>query len=172
MNMVKRIFLVFSLSACVIFGSAFSTNVVFAGVETGVDIGQKAAPFNLLTIEGKKLELESFAKDKVALLVFGTTWCPSCRHEVPILKEYYNDLKDNGLRVLGIDVQESKKKVNSFIEKKRINYPVVLDSHADTARLYKVVGIPLNIVLDKNGVVRYKETRLPSKEFLEKLLSG
>ena len=62
MNMVKRIFLVFSLSACVIFGSAFSTNVVFAGVETGVDIGQKAAPFNLFTIEGKKLELGSFAK--------------------------------------------------------------------------------------------------------------
>jgi peroxiredoxin len=152
------------------FVSAFSTNVVFAGVETGVDIGQKAAPFKLLSVEGKELELESFAKDKVTLLVFGTTWCPACRHEVPILKEYYNDLKDDGLKVLGIDIQESEKKVKSFIEKNRINYPVVLDSNAGVARLYKVVGIPLNITLDKNGVIRYKENRLPGKEILEKLL--
>ncbi len=170
MNTVIRMFLVFSLSVCMIFVSSFSTNVIFAGAETGVDVGQKAAPFKLLTVEGKELELGSFAKGKVTLLVFGTTWCPSCRHEVPLLKEYYNDLKEDGLKVLGIDVQESKKKVNSFIEKNRINYPVALDSNADAARLYKVVGIPLNIILDKDGVIRYKETRPPGREILEKLL--
>ena len=170
MNSVMKIFSVFLLSAFVMCISASSTNIVFAGVKTGVDIGQKAAPFKLLSVEGKELELESFAKDKVTLLVFGTTWCPSCRHEVPILKEYYNDLKDDGLKVLGIDVQEGKKKVNSFVEKNRINYPVVLDSNAETARLYNVVGIPLNIILDKNGVIRYKDNRSPGKEILEKLL--
>jgi peroxiredoxin len=171
MNSAMRIFSVFLLSAFVMCVSASGTNIVFAGVETGVDIGQKAAPFKLLSIEGKEIALESFAKDKVTLLVFGATWCPSCRHEVPILKKYYNDLKDDGLKVLGIDVQESKKKVNSFVEKNRINYPVVLDSNAEVARLYKVVGIPLNIVLDKKGVIRYKDNRPPSKEILEKLLN-
>ena len=171
MNRVMRVFSLFLLSAFVVFVSAFSTNVIFAGVETGVDVGQKAAPFKLLTIEGKELELESFAKDKVTLLVFGATWCPSCRHEVPVLREYYNDLKDDGLKVLGIDIQESKKKVRSFVEKNRINYPVALDSNADAARLYKVVGIPLNIILDKNGVIQYKETRPPGKEILVKLLN-
>ena len=73
--------------------------------------------------------------------------------------------------MLGIDVQESKKKVSSFVEKNRINYPVALDSNADIARLYRVVGIPLNIVLDKKGVIRYKDNRPPSKEVLEKLLN-
>jgi hypothetical protein len=47
---------------------------------------------------------------------------------------------------------------------------VVLDSSADVARLYKVVGIPLNIILDKNGVIVYKENKLPTKEFLKGLL--
>ena len=65
----------------------------YAEVETGVDIGMRAASFSLLTLDGKEIELESFAKDKVTLLVFGTTWCPSCRHEIPLLKEYYSDLK-------------------------------------------------------------------------------
>jgi peroxiredoxin len=165
-----RIFSVFLLSALVVFVSASSTNIVFAGVETGVDVGQKAPPFKLLAIDGKEIALESFAKDKVTLLVFGATWCPSCRHEIPILKEYHNELKDDGLKILSIDIQESKKKVNSFVKKNRINYPVALDSNAEAARLYKVVGIPLNIILDKNGVIRYKATLPPGKEILEKLL--
>ncbi len=171
MNSVIRIFSVFLLSAFMMCVSASGTNVVFAGIETGVDIGQKAIPFTLLSVEGKQIALESFAKDKVTLLVFGTTWCPSCRHEVPILKEYYYDLKDDGLMVLGIDVQESKKKVSSFVGKNRINYPVALDSNADVARLYQVVGIPLNIILDKEGVIRYRDNRPPSKEMLAKFLN-
>jgi peroxiredoxin len=170
-NTAMRIFSVFLLSALVMCVSASSTNIVFAGVETGVGIGQKAVSFELLSVEGKAIALESFAKDKVTLLVFGTTWCPSCRHEVPILKEYFDGLKDDGLKVLGIDVQESKKKVSSFVKKNQINYPVALDSNADAARLYQVVGIPLNIVLDKEGVIRYKDNRPPSKEILEKLLN-
>ena len=123
-----------------------------------------------MTLDGKEIELESFAEDKVTLLVFGATWCPSCRHEIPLLKEFYTEFKDQGLNVLSVYIQESAKKVKSLADKKKINYPVVLDSKADVARLYKVIGIPLNIVLDKNGVIVYKENRPPDKEFLKKLL--
>ncbi len=172
MNIVIRIFLILSLSTFVMFFLTFSTNdnTVFAGVETGVDVGQKASPFKLKLVNGKELELQSFAKGKVTLLVFGATWCPACRHEIPILKEYYNEFKDDGLNVLAIDIQESEKKVKSFVEKNQINYPVVLDSSAKTAMLYKVVGIPLNVILDENGVIVYKENRPPGKEVLKKLL--
>ena len=152
------------------FVSCTNDNIVFVDVETGVNVGQKASSFKLSTVDGKELELESFAKDKVTLLVFGATWCPACRHEIPILKEYYNELKDDGLNVLNIDIQESEKKVKSFVEKQQINYPVVLDSNAKVAMLYKVVGIPLNVILDKNGVIVYKENRPPGKEALKKLL--
>jgi len=172
MNMVMRLFAVSLLSILGMFVLPFSASEdeVFAEVETGVDIGKKAAPFKLLTVDGKAIELESFAKDKVTLLVFGATWCPACRHEIPLLKEFYTEFKDEGLNVLGIDIQESAKKVKSLIKKKGINYPVVLDSKADVAKLYKVVGIPLNIVLNKSGVIVYKGNRPPDKELLKKLL--
>ncbi len=172
MNIVMRLFAISLLSILGMFFLPFSTSEdkVFAGVETGVDIGMRAASFSLLTLDGKEIELESFAKDKVTLLVFGTTWCPSCRHEIPFLKEYYSELKDDGLNVLGIDIQESVKKVKSLMDKKGVNYPVVLDSKAVAARLYKVVGIPLNIVLDRNGVIEYKANKPPDKALLKKLL--
>ncbi len=172
MNIVVRTFVILLLSMLVMSFLTFNAteDVVFAEAETGVNVGQKAPTFKLSTVDGKELDLESFRKDKFVLLVFGATWCPHCRHEVPLLKEYYNEFKDDGLEVLSIDIQESKKKVSSFVEKNQINYPVVLDTSAEVARLYKVVGIPLNIILDKNGVIKYKETVPPGKEILEKLL--
>jgi peroxiredoxin len=172
MNMVMRLIAISLLSILGMSVLPFSTleDNVFAEVEIGVDVGKKAAPFKLLTLDGKEIDLESFSKDKVTLLVFGATWCPSCRHEIPLLKEFYTEFKDKGLNVLGIDIQESVKKVKSLVDKKKINYPVVLDSKADVARLYKVIGIPLNIVLDRNGVIVYKDNRPPDKELLKKLL--
>ncbi len=172
MNLVMRLFAISLLSILGMFVLPFSASEgkEFAEVETGVDVGEKAAPFKLLTVDGKEIELESFAKDNVTLLVFGATWCPSCRHEIPLLKEFYTEFKDQGLNVLSVYIQESAKKVRSLADKKKINYPVVLDSKADVARLYKVIGIPLNIVLDKNGVIVYKANRPPDKELLKKLL--
>jgi len=171
-EMVKRIFFVLSLSAVVMFlvERGISENILVAETNTGIDVGQKAATFELLTLDDNKLELESFRKGKVVLMVFSATWCPACRHEIPLLKEYYGQFKDSGLEVLNIDIQESKKKVGSFVEKNGINYPVVLDSTAKVAMLYKVRGIPLNIILDKDGTIKYRDNRPPSKEILEKLL--
>jgi len=173
MKITKGMFLILSLSTFVMFLVTLSANrnVVFAETSTGVDIGQKASAFELLTIDDKKLELESFRKDKVVLMVFSATWCPACRHEIPLLKEYYGEFKDNGLEVLNIDIQESKKKVGSFVEKNEIDYPVALDSIAKVAMLYKVRGIPLNIILDKDGIIKYRDNRPPSKEILDELLN-
>jgi cytochrome oxidase Cu insertion factor (SCO1/SenC/PrrC family) len=81
MKMVTRLFAISLLIILGMFVIPFNAleDKVFAEVETGVDIGKKAAPFKLLTLDGKEIELDSFAKGKVTLLVFGATWCPSCR---------------------------------------------------------------------------------------------
>ena len=145
-------------------------NVAFAETKTGVYKGQKAHTFKLPSINGKNLELESFREGKTVLLVFGTTWCPSCKYEIPIIKKYYNEFKDDRLEVLNVYINESEKKVKSFVEKNQINYPVALDLEADIARLYKVIGIPLNIILDKDGIIKYRDNILPDKDDFKKIL--
>lgn len=145
-------------------------SIVYADVVTGVEKGQKAPLFKLSTLDGNELDLESFIEDKAVLLVFGATWCPSCKHEIPLLKEYYNEFKDEGLKVLSVYIQESERKVGPFVKKNKIDYPVALDVNADVARLYNIRGIPLNIVLDKNGVIKYRGNRLPSKDIFQNLI--
>ncbi len=84
-----KIFFILALSTFIISFFTFSIggNVVCAEVSKGINVGQKAPSFKLQTVDGKNLDLNSFSKDKAVLLVFGATWCPSCRHEVPLLKK-------------------------------------------------------------------------------------
>ena len=49
-------------------------------------IEQEASPFTLKDLKGEEIKLSDY-KGKFVLLVFGTTWCPYCRIEIPNLKK-------------------------------------------------------------------------------------
>jgi len=114
----------------------------------------RAPDFTLSTADGQEFNLNGTLSSKSAVLVFFATWCPACMQEVPYVEDYY---KKNGgsVAVVGINVQESKSKVSSFIEKKGVSYPILLDRSGDVARLYGVRGIPTVVAINKEGKVLY-----------------
>lgn len=174
MKIANKMLIVLQMCAFImfIFFYGVKENKSFAETETGINVGQKAPAFKLSTINGKDLDLESFRKDKTVLLVFGATWCRYCRLEAPYLNEYYSELKDKNLEVLNIDIGESEKKVSSYVKENEIKYHVVLDSDGQVSDSYRVTGIPLNIILDKEGIIRYRENVLPDKNDLKKYLAN
>ena len=111
--------------------------------------------FSLKDLTGKKVALKDFKEKKVVLLVFFATWCHYCVQEIPELKKMQDEYKDKDLMILAIDIKESNSKVDSFRVKHDINYTILLDSDALVAKKYKVTGIPSNIVIDKDGSVKY-----------------
>ena len=125
-----------------------------------VSVGEVAPDFELLDIEGKKFKLSDYS-DQSVLLVFGATWCPHCRTEIPQLRAIEKKYGDRGLKVLYVDVQESAKKVQSFATKHKINYTALLDSRGSVARRYRVQGIPLNIVVGPGRKVKFVDHFIP-----------
>ena len=125
-----------------------------------VEVGDIAPNFNLESLDGQKIELNHY-QGKTVLLVFGATWCPNCRKEVPELKEAAKRYKDKGLRVVYIDVQESGRKVRAFAKKYGIQYAVLLDPKGDVARKYHVHGIPLNLVIGPDRKIKFKDHFIP-----------
>jgi peroxiredoxin len=61
------------------------------------------------------------------------------------------------VQILALDFMESEKKVNAFIKRKQVAYPVLLDRRGRVARKYKVVGIPTYILFDRDGKVVYRD---------------
>ncbi len=131
--------------------------------EAGQD--KAAHDFKLNDLDGNEWTLSQFKGEKGILMAFGATWCPNCIDEIPELKEVYEKYKDEKLKLFYIDVQESHKKVSSFVKKRSIPYTTLLDSSGDVAKLYGVRGITHLVAINKDGSIRYEGPR-PSRGLL------
>jgi thiol-disulfide isomerase/thioredoxin len=102
---------------------------------------------------GKPITLSHF-KGKVVLLDFWATWCPPCRAEIPHLVQMNKELRPQGLRIIGISVdQNGPAVVKSFMKNYGINYPVLLATQ-DIAQAYGgISGIPTTFLLGRNGEI-------------------
>lgn len=151
----------------------FTFSLSFFGVSCaqreGLSVGDKAPDFTLEDLSGKNVKLsDEIGANSATLLVFWTTWCPYCREEIPELIRLNMDYKDKGLKILAIDIGESPKKVESVAKQEGIGYTVLLDSDNRVASQYGVMGIPANILLDKEGVIKYRGTAPPPQDLLPK----
>ncbi len=112
-----------------------------------------AAPdFRLKDIKGQDVNLGSL-RDRPVLLVFGTTWCPYCREEIPRIKEIYRQGREKKLEVLNIYINETESKVTDFAAKYALPYPVLLDKDGSVAERYQVRGVPTLVLLDRQGKI-------------------
>jgi peroxiredoxin len=131
-----------------------------------------APNFKLTDLNGRKISLDDY-KGKVLFLNFWATWCPPCRAEIPDFVEAYAEQKANGLEIVGISLDtKGKETVVSFVDKYKINYPVVLESRQATEKIINDYQpgqyIPATIIIDKSGRIRHKEVGAIDKETLLK----
>ncbi|MEP6707773.1 MAG: TlpA disulfide reductase family protein [Pyrinomonadaceae bacterium] len=123
-------------------------------------IGDAAPDFQLATIDGAAASLAGL-RGQPAVLVFWTAWCPTCKEEAPHFNELAARYESRGVRVLGINIQDSLARTQSGIKDFGIRYAVARDADASVARRYNVTGTPTIVFLDKLGVVRYFANALP-----------
>jgi peroxiredoxin len=144
----------------------------FVPATSAQDDYASAPNFKLTDLNGQKISLADY-KGKVLFLNFWATWCPPCRAEIPDFVEAYAEQKANGLEILGISLDtKGKETVTAFVEKYKINYPVVLESRQTTEKIIADYEpgqyIPATIIIDKLGRIRHKEVGAIDKEALLK----
>lgn len=112
--------------------------------------------------------------DKVMVIEFFETWCPSCQRAIPELNEFYKKLdSDPNLKskVVFFSILSkssgSEKSIREFINQKNIKYPILLDESGRLAYNMSVRYIP-TIFIVKDGKVAYSNIGVES---VSKLLS-
>lgn len=116
---------------------------------------QAATPmpqFNLSAVNGDGNVASSEYRGQVLLVNFFATWCPPCRHEIPMLVEMQKEFGPKGFTVIGISVdQGSSRVVEKFVQKLEINYPVGMGSDQVVDDFGGVIGIPVTFLIDRKG---------------------
>ncbi len=99
----------------------------------------------------------SAMRGHVVVVNFFATWCPPCRAETPDLVAAEKRYASKGVIFVGVDDREDAALVSVFVKTKGIRYPIVLDSDGAVSRQYDVRAIPTTYVVDRNGVIRYRQ---------------
>jgi peroxiredoxin len=126
----------------------------------GTAVGDTAPDFQLAGLDRAQLKLADL-HGQPAVLIFWTAWCPVCKEEAPHFNDLAAKYEPQGVRVVGINIQDSVGRTEGGVKDFGIKYKVVRDPDATVTRRYKVVGTPTIIFLDRNGVVRYFGNELP-----------
>jgi peroxiredoxin len=132
-----------------------------------VKVGDTAPDFIIKETGGKMYKLSDL-KGKVVMLQFTASWCSVCRTEMPFIeKEIWQEKKDAGLIVIGIDRDEPLEKVIGFKKDIRITYPLALDPGAGIFGLFtqKEAGVTRNVIIDRNGKIIFLTRLYKQDEF-------
>ena len=137
----------------ILLGLAFSVFAATSLASSGL-AGQPAPDFALKSSSGKNLRLSEYRGD-VVMVNFWATWCGPCRQEMPLLDELYSRYQRVGFSLLGVNIDDNSTKAMDMVSELGVNFPVLFDSRKEVSKLYQVEAMPVTVLIDREGTVRY-----------------
>jgi cytochrome c biogenesis protein CcmG/thiol:disulfide interchange protein DsbE len=151
-------------------------------------VGKPAPDFQVPQLSGDKTFSPKDMKGKVWLLNVWSSWCVSCRQEHPLLVAF---ARQNKLPIVGLSYKEVrgddelggkkfapeeelalvKQRGSAWLAEHGSPYMLVaLDVNGRVGIDYGVYGVPESYLIDKAGVIRYKQIGPITPEALEKTI--
>jgi len=132
-------------------------------------IGKPAPVFNLQQLHEPENVFKS--KDnlgKVWLLNVWASWCASCRDEHPLLVQL---AKANVVPIYGLNYKDKRNLAIQWLDQLGDPYTKsIMDPEGRVGIEYGVYGVPETYVIDKSGVIQYKQIGPVTVDVLEKTI--
>jgi peroxiredoxin len=120
-----------------------------------VDLGDRAPDFTLPTLTRGSLSLHDFGR-QVVVLNFWATWCPPCVEETPSLERFAEQMRLQGVTVMGVSVDEDAGALQTFATEQQLSFPILRDPSRSIAHLYGTFLFPETYIIDQKGRVAEK----------------
>jgi cytochrome c biogenesis protein CcmG, thiol:disulfide interchange protein DsbE len=123
-----------------------------APAEAG-ETAEKAAIIRPTTAGSALLDLNAYA-GKVVYVDFWASWCKPCKDSMPWLNAMQEKYGEQGLVIVGVNLDRVPAAVDKFLEETPVSFPIVRDPLGILAREYKVQGMPSSYIHDRQGALR------------------
>jgi thiol-disulfide isomerase/thioredoxin len=125
--------------------------------------------FTMKDVNNLDVSLAQYA-GKVVVLDFWATWCGPCKVEIPHFVEFQEKYGKAGLQIVGISVDDTADKLAPYVHEMKMNYPVLQGlNHDDVQDAFgPIVGIPVSVVISRDGKICATHTGLTGKDVFER----
>tara|TARA_B100001123_G_scaffold68765_1_gene76849 strand:+ start:3129 stop:3749 length:621 start_codon:yes stop_codon:yes gene_type:complete len=134
-------------------------------------VGKKAPSFVAPKVGGQLVSLENY-KNKPLVLNFWASWCPPCRDETPGMERIWRKYEDQGVVILGINVQDGEKEAERYISEFGVTFSNALDLDGSITVDYGVTGLPVTFFIDNDSVVTGRWVGSISEDRLDNWVSN
>jgi peroxiredoxin len=120
-----------------------------------VDIGERAPDFTLPALTRGSLSLHDFGR-QVVVVHFWATWCPPCMEEAPSLEKFAEQMRFQGVTVMGVSVDQDAAALQTFAAEQHLSFPILRDPNQSIANHYGTFQFPETYIIDQDGRVAEK----------------
>ncbi len=132
-------------------------------------VNKPAPAFTVPQMQQAELQFSSAdLKGKVWLLNVWASWCVACREEHPVLMNF---ARTQMIPIVGLDYKDQRKEAMGVIKRSGNPYDLIaFDADGRVGIDYGVYGVPESYLIDKNGIIRFKQIGPITQESLDKTI--
>jgi peroxiredoxin len=129
----------------------------------GLNVGDLAPELSVTDADGTTTQLTDLQGNPIRLadlhgkavwLNFWASWCPPCQYETPTLRAIDERYRNQGLAVIGIQVQQIQDDAQQYADRYELKYTIGSDVTGGVFHAYRVFALPTQFFIDPNGVIR------------------
>jgi peroxiredoxin len=115
--------------------------------------GDMAEPFTVKLMGGSIKEINYLDSTRNHLIFIFSTSCPHCENNLPFWRRIVQNNRDESITIVGVSI-DSFEETQRYLSHKDIGFYIC--SLADTSfkRKYKINGVPITILINRNGFVQ------------------
>ncbi|MBW3588722.1 MAG: TlpA family protein disulfide reductase [Actinobacteria bacterium] len=111
-------------------------------------VGKSAPEFELPVLGSKEKLTSAELKGSPVVVNFWASWCIPCKEEAPTLEEKWRKYRAEGIRFVGVNVQDLEQDATAFVEEFGITFPSVRDTELELWNQFGVRGLPETFFID------------------------
>jgi len=131
--------------------AAYGREVAGTRSTSGHDLVGRPMELDGVTTLGVEFDWAAY-RGKVVLIDFWASWCGPCRREMPAVVKLKSAYKDRAFDVVGVNLDKDPDAAAKFLEENDLPWTHLTgESAIAAARRYEVRGIPLFVLVDRDG---------------------
>jgi len=128
---------------------------LFATASFAEHLDEISSSCALTTLDGKSTHNLQELKGKVVYVDFWASWCPPCVKSFPFLNQLNHDMKEQGLHVIGINLDEKVTDAKEFLAKHPVDFSIAADPSKQCAKVFELMAMPTSYLIDRKGTIRH-----------------